>query len=203
MPKGYFTPFTEAQKTQIKEEYLTKSLNQLGREVNATSPRIQRFLKRNGLIIPKKILQKRIQDSYKKPGHIPYNTGLKQKDYMSEEAIKRSAQSRFKKGGIPPNTLKLNTIVQRKDSSGRFYAYIKTAKGLELYHRYLWEQNFGEIKENYMISFKDDDTNNFDLNNLEMISKAENMLRNSKSDFPKEIIPTMVLINEINKQLNN
>lgn len=203
MPKGYFTPFTEAQETQIKEEYLTKALNQLSREVNATSSRIKRFLKRNGLKIPEEILKKRIQDSYKKPGHTPYNTGLKQKDYMSAEAIKRSAQSRFKKGGIPPNTLKLNTIVQRKDSNGKLYAYIKTAKGFESYQRYLWEKNFGKVKENHIISFKDNDTNNFDLQNLEMISKEENMLRNSKSDFPKEIIPTLVLINRIKKQLKN
>jgi len=54
-----------------------------------------------------------------------------------------------------------------------------------------------------IVAFKDQDSLNVTIENLELISKEENMYRNSKMKYPKEIIPSMVLVNKLDKQLNN
>ena len=200
MPKGYFTPFTEAQKTQIKEEYLTKPLNQLGREVNAKSARIKRFLKQNGLEVPKSLLQKRIQESYKKKGHQPFNKGLKQEEYMSAEAIAKTAKTRFKKGNNPHNTLKIHT--ERVTKDGYIEVKIASPNVWKLKQRLVYEKHYKtQLQKGEVVIFIDKNTRNFSPNNLKKISKAENMLRNSKGDFPQEIIPTMALISQINNKI--
>lgn len=202
MPKGYFSPFTEEQEAKIKASYLSKSMKQLGREFNVSGSRVKRFLEKNNLHIPKEILEKRIKKSQYKKGSVPANKGKKQSEFMSAEAIAKTKATRFKKGNKPHNTLGLNTLVVRPDSSGRDYTYIKTKQGLELYHRYLWSQHFGKIPKGMIIIFKDQNTKNLEINNLKMISKEENMLRNSKINLPEEIIPTMALVSQLNNKIN-
>ncbi len=60
------------------------------------------------------------------------------------------------------------------------YKYICTAIGKwELYHRYLWQQTHGAIPQGHCIWFKDGDTMNCSIENLECISRKENRYRNS------------------------
>jgi hypothetical protein len=200
MPRGYFIPFTEAQKQQIKGEYLTKPLNELAREVNATSPRIKRFLERNDLKIPKALLQKRIQDSYKKKGDTAYNKGLKQEDYMSAEALAKSAKTRFKKGNIPHNILQIYTERETKD--GYIEVKIKNPNIWVLKQRLVYEKHHKiQLEDSEIVIFKDKNNRNFTVTNLKRISKEENMLRNSKHHFPQEIIPTMALLSQMNNKI--
>lgn len=200
MPRGYFTPFTELQKQQIKDEYLTKPVKRLANELGCTGGRIMRFLKRNGLEIPKAIIEKRKRDSQKKKGDIPFNKGLKRKDYMSASSIEKVKRTQFKKGNKPHNTKFDGAIVARKDSSGISYKYIRIEKGVwQLLHRHIWQQVHGEIPDGYLVAFKDGNTENVNIENLELISMTENMYRNSKHNYPKEIIPSLTL----NKLLEN
>lgn len=205
MPKGKFTPFTREQEKYIKREYLNKSVKQLANDVNCSFGRIMRFLKKNDLEIPRSVIEKRIQDSRRKKGDVAFNKGKKQIEFMSKEAIEKTKATRFKKGHIPHNTKGGNgTISIRQDSSGRFYKHIRVEKGVwELYHRFLWEQERGAIPNDMIVAFKDQDSLNVTIENLELISKEENMYRNSKMNYPKEIIPSMVLVNKLDKQLNN
>jgi hypothetical protein len=205
MPKGKFTPFTREQEKYIKREYLNKPVKQLANDVNCSFGRIMRFLKKNDLEIPRSVIEKRIQDSRRKKGDVAFNKGKKQTEFMSKEAIERSKATWFKKGHIPHNTKAGNgTISIRQDSSGRYYKHIRVEKGVwELYHRFLWEQERGAIPNHMIVAFKDQDSLNVSIENLELISKEENMYRNSKMNYPKEIIPSMVLVNKLDKQLNN
>lgn len=204
MPKGYFTPFTPAQEQQIKKEYLQKPVKRLAKELGTTHGRIMRFLNKHQLVIPKHIVEQRKKANQKKPGNIPFNKGKKQTEYMSAEAIEKSKRTRFKKGQLPHNTKHNGAIVTRKDNNGIYYQYIRIKKGVwELLHRHVWQCENGPIPNNKIVVFKDGNQNNVELNNLELISKNENMLRNSKHHFPEEIIPTMALISELNNQLKN
>lgn len=200
MPKGYYIPFTKEQEQKIKDEFLLKPVKRLADELGTTYGRIMRFLKKNDLEIPKELIEKRKLDSRKKKGDIPFNKGKKQVDYMTSEAIERTKKTRFKKGNKPHNTKSDKTIVVRKDSNGRDYKYIRIKKGVwKLYHRYIWEKEKGKIPENHLVVFKDNNTKNTNIENLELITMTENMYRNSKYSYPKEVIPSMVL----NKQLEN
>lgn len=56
----------------------------------------------------------------------------------------------------------------------RYYAYIRVAKAKwELYHRYLWEQEYGPIPDDHIVRFKDNDPTNLDLDNLELVSRTQ------------------------------
>lgn len=63
---------------------------------------------------------------YKK-GQVSFNKGLKQTDYMTDAAIKKTKKTRFKKGQKPHNTKPIGTIEPRADKSKRVYLYIKHA----------------------------------------------------------------------------
>lgn len=124
---------------------------------------------------------------------------------MSKEAIEKSKKTRFKKGNIPHNTHEdgNGAIVSRKDKSGRYYKYIRTSLGVwELYHRVLWEKEHGEIPDSHVIMFIDGNSENVCLENLKLISKTEHMYRNSMHDYPEEIIPSLVLVKELEQKLN-
>lgn len=197
-------PFTDEQEAKVLTEYLKTPIKTLAREMKITEGRIRRYLERNNLTIPKEIVEQRKADSRFKKGEKAHNKGLKQSEYMSPEAIRKTAKTRFKKGNIPHNTRTDGTISIREDKTGRLYKYIRVSKGeWELYHRYLWEKANGPIQEDEIVAFKDGDTNNVTLDNLELISMAENMLRNSRHNYPSEIIPTMVLVNKLENKIKN
>ena len=84
-------------------------------------------------------------------------------------------------------------MFKRKDKSGRYYSYIvidETAKEknnrYELYQRYLYKKHIGKIKDGNIIIFKDRNNENFDINNLEQITRAENLKINSKTRLLKK-----------------
>lgn len=204
MPKGQFIPFTENQIQFIKNSYLNIPIKNIGLQTGATYGRVMRFLNNNNLIIPAAIIEQRKMDSRKKKGDIPFNKGKKQIQYMSAAAIEKTKATRFQKGNEPHNTKKEGngTIASRKDKTGRIYKHIRIKKGVwELYHRWLWERENGKIPEGYLIVFKDENTLNTTIENLEIITMAENMYRNSKHNYPQEVIPSLVLSKQIETKL--
>lgn len=205
MPKGKFTPFTKQQEDYIKREYLNKPVKRLAQDVNCSFGRVMRFLKKNNLHIPKEIVEQRKAQSRMSKGHTPFNKGKKQEEYMSFEAIQKSKNTRYKKGHTPHNTKTKDGVISiRKDSCGRCYKYIRLGKGVwELYHRVLWEQENGPIPSDKIVSFKDENSLNVCIENLQLITREENMYRNAKHNYPREIIPSMVLMNQIDKKIKN
>ena len=202
MPKGYFKPFTKSDEQKIKDEFLLKPVKRLASELGVSFGRIMSFLKRNDLEIPRELINQRIKDSRKKKGAIPFNKGKKQTDYMTTEAIEKNKKTRFKKGSLPHNTKakESGVIVKRIDNRGKYYSYIKIKHAhWRLLHRVIWEESNGEIPEGYIVIFKDGDQNNIVIENLKLITKIEHMYNNAFYNYPKEIIPSLVL----NRQLEN
>lgn len=107
-----------------------------------------------------------------KKGNEPYSQG--------KTGVRVSPKSEFKKGSLPGNTLYDGAIVIRKDTPKKSYKYIRVALGKwELLQRKVWIEHFGEIPQKHIVTFKDGDTLNCDISNLELISMAENLRRNS------------------------
>ena len=132
-----------------------------------------------------------------KKGQIPPNKGQK----MSKEVFEKVSATMFKKGSVPSNTQPVGTINKRKDTNGKFYSYIKVAnQNWQLLNRYLWEQNFGKIPPGMIVIFKDNNEDNFEISNLELISKKENMNRNSMHQYPLEIKQILILKNKLIKK---
>lgn len=199
------TSFTKVEDQYIKDNYLLLPLRALALKMNRSTTGITKRFKELNLKIPKNIIEQRKKSCRFYKGHIPENKGKKQNEYMSPEAIERSKSTRFKKGHIPynANLYCIGTILSKQDSSGRTYKIIKISKNKwELYHRVLWEKNRGKIPEDCIITFKDNNSENVILENLELISRTENMYRNSAHNYPEEIIPSLVLSKQLENKLN-
>jgi len=116
-------------------------------------------------------------------GHISWNKGKKMK------VTGRMAETQFKKGLLPHNTKHDGAKSVRKDRSGRPYTYVRVSKAKwRMEHVMIWEQNHGPITNGMVVVFKDGNTMNVQLDNLEMINRGELMRRNTIHRYPPELI---------------
>lgn len=114
-----------------------------------------------------------------------WNKGKKQTDYMRPEMIERTKNTRFKKGDDPHNTVSIGSTRITKDG----YVEIKIRhdkthknKNFVLLQRLIYENNISPIPEGYIVEFIDNNPLNFELNNLRLVTRKENMIKNSLSD---------------------
>lgn len=116
-----------------------------------------------------------------------WNKGMKREDYLSEAAIMKMKSSEFKKGQDPHNTVAIGSermtvdgyvevkVRHLKDGSG-------ANKNFELKQRLIYEQHYGPISKDMIVEFKDRNKLNFDINNLELRTRRENLLANTMCD---------------------
>ena len=92
---------------------------------------------------------------------------------MSPEVYAKAAPTMFKKGQIPHNYKEVGTEIINADG----YVQVKVADPnvWKLKHRLIWEQAHGEIPEGYNVQFKNHNPLDIRLENLYLISKAEQM----------------------------
>ena len=127
------------------------------------------------LLVSEKMLEAGMKTRFKK-GELSWNAGLK--------GVMVSNSGSFKKGNKPHNWKPLGS--ERITVDG--YVEVKykdernATSNYELKHRLIWISQYGSIPPGYLVVFKDGDVMNFDLSNLELISKKDNMLRNQISD---------------------
>lgn len=132
-------------------------------------------------------------------GHEPHNKGVP----MRSDVYERVKPTMFKKGSKPHNTQPVGTIHFRTDKEGRTYAYIKIKdKDWRLMHRVVWEQHHGPIPPKHVVRFKDGNTMNWDISNLEMISQTGNMECNTIQRFPAELQEVIKLKCKLKKKIN-
>ena len=134
-----------------------------------------------------------------KPGHTPHNKGKQ----ISAEIYEKVAPTMFKKGNKPHNTKPNGTINIRADTQGRLYQYIKIKDShWELLQRYVWTQANGEIPSGSVVIFLDGNYLNCELNNLQVISRRENMARNTIQRYPAELQQIMKLTCKLKRKTN-
>jgi hypothetical protein len=134
-----------------------------------------------------------------KPGHTPHNKGKQ----ISAEIYEKVAPTMFKKGNKPHNTKPNGTINIRADKTGRLYQYIKIKDcQWELLQRHVWTQANGEIPPGSVVIFLDGNYLNCELNNLQVISRRENMARNTIQRYPAELQEVMKLTCKLKRKTN-
>ena len=131
-------------------------------------------------------------------GHIPQNKGKK----VSPEVYEKMSPTMFKKGHISEN--KREVGAERVNVYG--YIEIKVAEPnvWRLKHRIVWEQHNGAIPPGYNVQFKNHNTQDCRIENLYLISKAEQM-RNENSliaKYPKELQDVIRLKGVVNRQIH-
>jgi hypothetical protein len=187
-------PYTPKQITYLKSNYANMPTKQIAASIGKTERSVYQkaavlklfksdeYLQRSdsGRIL--KGERRGSATSFKK-GQAPQNKGKKQSEFMSAEGIERTKATRFQKGLKPHNTKEDNAIsIRGKKNKPEKYKYIRIGLGKwQLYHRYLWEQAFGEIPKGMIVAFKNGDAMDCQIENLKLISRKENAIRNSGS----------------------
>lgn len=132
-----------------------------------------------------------------KPGFMPWNTGLKGWSAPNSKA------TQFKPGGAPVNRREVGAL--RINSAGGLY--IKLAEGLrqwvQLSH-YVWWLAHGEWPgPGMVIRYRNGDDHDTRIGNLELITRRENMLRNSAHTlYPPEVARLVQLRGALHRQIN-
>lgn len=143
------------------EAYLAECLTRCGQQ-RAESGRATRFQK----------------------GLVPWNKGLK-----GMPSIGRMEQTQFKKGSKPGNWLPIGSYRFSKDG----YLQRKVTdtgyppKDWIAVHTLLWEEHNGCVPNGHCLCFKDGNKQNIVIENLELITRAERMRRNSIHRYPPEL----------------
>lgn len=131
-----------------------------------------------------------------KLGSLPFNKGQK----MSESTREKCSPTMFKKGQMPKNTKPLG--YERINKEG--YIEIKTETGFKTKQRIIWEERFGAVPAGHIVTFADGDNRNFAPENIIVMSRADNALRNSRySPEYKEALALIKQIDSIVKQSKN
>lgn len=138
-----------------------------------------------------------------KPGHTPYNKG--KKINHTEKAKAAMANTQFKPGQAPHNAYPNGTeAIWTDHKTGRQYWKIKIAGFPKMLykHVYIYLQHYGEVPSGHIIRFKDGNTLNCVIDNLEAITRSENMKRNSIVRYPSELRQIMHLQNKLIKAIH-
>lgn len=115
-----------------------------------------------------------VENQFKK-GQTPWNKGMKGLQIGGE-------QTQFKKGCIPHNAKPIGHQSFREG-----YLVERTDNGFEFVHILLWRKHHGEIPKGMFVVFKDRNKSNIVIDNLMLVTRAENMKRNSWANLPEEI----------------
>lgn len=194
-------PFSSKENKFIIDKIKDLSIKEIAASLKTSYTTIQKQAHLLGLTA---IIEEKKQASRFHKGHVSFNKGKKQSDYMKPEAIERTKKTRFQKGLTPPNTLPVGAEVLRKISEREYWLIKnKNSKNLIFKHIYLWETANGKLPKGYNVVFKDGNTLNCVIENLECISDAELMERNSfRNNYPPEIQQLIQLKGVLNRQIN-
>lgn len=133
-----------------------------------------------------------------KKGQKPWNKGI------SFDCGGRSVETRFAPGAMPHNNVPVGTervtddgIRQRKvRDDGPAHRRWKSV------HSLIWEESNGEIPPGHIVVFRDRNTEHLVLENLELVSRAENMRRNTFHRYPPELKDTIRQLNKLKRAIS-
>lgn len=116
-------------------------------------------------------------------GHIPASKGKK----MSAEQYKKCAATMFKKGNRPYNYRPIGS--ERADAKdGYISVKIADPNKWKLKHVLIYEEHYGPVPKGHKVIFLDKNRQNFNIENLALVSDAEmvRLIQNHRiSEFPE------------------
>lgn len=191
----------------IKRDYLTVSPQKIADKIGKSETSVKNRMRQLGLVIPREIVEQRIRDSRIQKGAAPPNKGKKWADYLSEEQQDLLRKTQFKKGEDNHNNKYDGCISIRHDHTnrhgGKTYKYIRLSKGKwKQLHVKVWEDANGPVPKGHAVVFKDGNTMNIVLDNLELVTRVELMRRNTIHRYPAELKHTIKILKKLKKQID-
>ena len=217
---------TDSEDEFVKAHYIELTMHEIARRLKRAKSAVGCSMKRQGLSLTDKMRDARMRLT---KGTESHNKGKKQSEYMTIEQIEKTVATRFKKGDKVHNA---KPVGSERIGKGT-YIQIKVAepRTWKFKQIWVWEQHFGPVQKGYIVIFKDNNNRNFDIDNLDCISRSqhirmdiiagkyieavENLSDNyvasvlkrrtglDNSDIPNELIILKRAQMQINRQLNH
>ena len=208
--------FTPSEDEYIRQNYLDLSLNEMGKYLGRSFGSVHGRMIILGLVVPPHILQQRHQKSFErlaelgkisryKKGNVPVNKGKK----LPPEVYEKAKPTMFKKGQMPHNMVhngqpylhtrrrengyieKLWFIQEGTNKRSAYMAYLCRKHGIDLTGK--------KPRLKPCFDHKQAPT----INDIIIVTNAENMAANSLVNYPPEVVKMIqlkgVLTREINK----
>lgn len=135
-------------------------------------------------------------------GHIPANKGLRRPGWHAG----RMRETQFKKGQFPPNHDPDFYVIGalRVNSDGYIdmrVSFEPGSRGWRGLHLILWEDAHGPLPRGHCLRFRDGDRLNVCLENLELITRGDNMRRNTIHNLPAPLKSTIGLLGQLKRRI--
>jgi len=191
--------WTQADDAQLRSLYATHRLagiaEVMGRSISSVANRRVKL----GLTRTAE-QQARIGNGCFKAGQKPWNAGMK-----GWQACGRSTETQFKLGKKPSNTWR--PIGAERVSKDGILARKVADTGdkkadWRMVHVMIWEAENEPLPDGYIVIFKDRDRANLTPENLEAITRAENMKRNSIDRYPPEYRQAAIRLGWFKRKIN-
>lgn len=134
-------------------------------------------------------------------GHVPANKGVRRPGWHAG----RMGETQFKKGHVGHNwkpvgsTRLVDGYVYRKVADTRLVPWTRNWKPE---HILVWERSHGRLPRHHCLAFKNGDRLDIRLDNLELISRRENMARNTVHNLPRPLRETVQLLGTLKRSIN-
>ncbi|HVW78530.1 MAG TPA: HNH endonuclease signature motif containing protein [Alloacidobacterium sp.] len=220
-PRRYYT---EAEIEEVRRLYADMSTMELARRLGRHVGSVYQLAARLGLKKSAAYLQSPAACRLRRgdnvgaacrfrPGHVPANKGLRRPGYARGRG--RMEETLFKKGErhgiaarnwVPIGTRRVDAegywrIKVREWQPGEYTGFGNT-KIWPLLQRHNWEKAHGPIPDGFAVCFKDGDRSRCDIDNLELVSRAELARRNRMwTRLPRELAEVIQLNGALKRKL--
>lgn len=191
MTKRNCRPWTADEEARVRELYDTQPASAIGRDIGRSRAAVKNRIHKLGLT-------KGHNSGCFEKGLTPWNKG------KSFDSGGRSHNTRFKPGQLPKNYKPVGServskegYLQRKMTDTGY-----PPRDWVPVHHIVWREAGREIPRGYRLTFKDCDKRNFALDNLELVSIADMMRRNTYHNYGPEIAQLIQLRGAISRQIN-
>jgi hypothetical protein len=200
--------YTEAERDYLRKHYPHRPTPEIAEELGLTTSSVWNQANSLGLKKTKECVAEMSRKNMEDPNHPGRKHQFKKGQRVWNKGMKGwhapgVERTWFKKGNEPHNTKHDGHTRISKDG----YIEIRVSKGeYKFLHRVVWERENGPVPDGCIVIFKDGNPVNVRLNNLKMITRAENMKRNTFLNLPPELQELLqtkrVLTRIINNKLN-
>ena len=196
MNRKYFTP---SEDSYIRENYNSLPATRMAAHLRRAKTSVrQRMILLNLKPDPEKTEEWKRLYTFKK-GSVSWNKGKKLTSIT--DAMRGTW---FKKGDVPANTLPEHAIALRMDKDGRVYMWLRLgARNLKHVHVCLWEHYHGKVPSGHCVVFRNKDTLDVSIENLELITREENMKRNTIHNYPAPIKKAIRTLSKLKRTIKD
>lgn len=202
MPKKW----TDEEKRIVRDMYPDHFASEIAAMIGKTVSGVQQMARSMGVRASKERVAETGRRTAQNPnsiasrfgkGHASWNNGKK----MDPEVYEKIKRTMFKKGHVSVNRRPIGS--ERVNVDGYVEVKVAEPNKWRLKHRVVWEEAHGPIPSGYNVQFKNGNTQDVRLENLFLISRAEQLRdRNSiHARYPEELKQLIRLKGSIKRQI--